>query len=184
MLKLDAKTKRFLLWATLVFVVVVIVLVIVALLKKSKSKTGSNTQTDVYTGPLTGPVVLPPISTPPIVPVNPAPPATNPSQPTQLPGQALEVNWTYITDLTWKLYEVATKNDGTNPGLAAYRCEISNGIIEMGERDLSAFSQLYKQWYNRSLRVDYCTKVTSSGCWTAFWDSKPETACKRLKSYA
>ena len=182
MLKLDAKTKRFLLWATLVFVIIVIILIVVALVKKKSEpqKTTANTQFNPG-GPLTGPIVLPPMSTPPII-NNPTQPASTP--PTQLPGQALEVNWSYITDLAWKLNDVVTKSDVANPGLAAYRCEITNGITEMGERDLSAFVQLYRQWYKRSLRDDYCARVTSSGCWTAFWDAKPAAACKRLKNYA
>lgn len=186
MLKLDAKSKRFLLWATLVFVVIVIVMIVVYFVKKDDNKeTPGDTLAGAPTGPLTGPVVvLPPTSTPPIVPANPAPPATNPGQSTPLPGTTLEVIWTYISDLTWKMNDVVTKGDATNPGLAAYRCEITNRIIEMGERDLSAFSQLYRKWYNRSLRDDYCAKVKSSGCWTTLWDSKPAAACKRLKPYA
>ena len=187
MLKIDAKTKRILLWILLGFVTVVAVLIVWALVKKTAAKKNSpmaaprqpgNTGTTVPTLP----VDVPGTATPPILPGGTSTGSGNGG--VVLPSEVLEINWNYINDLAWKMDEVTRAESVLNPGIAAYRCEITNGILEMGARDLSALVQTYRQWYGRSFRDNYCQKVTSSGCWTSLWDSKPQQACNKLKNYA
>lgn len=160
--------KHLWVWVLGFFGVVLIGLVVAYLLKKAKGQSPqpSNGQNQPQgTDPVPPVVTPPPTSTPPYIPTD------NPATPVDV----YNVNWAYVQDLSWKMYE-------TYFGRNSYACELSNGVIEMGDNDLRAFVQTYKQWYNRNLKDDYCNKVKSSDCWTSWWDDKPATACNRLKN--
>ena len=83
------------------------------------------------------------------------------------------VNQDYIEMLAWKLK--ATLDEGQDHG-----CEVTNGIVEMGETDLTAFMQLYENWYGKNLTAEYCNRMKDSACWTSLWDGKKDKACQRL----
>ncbi|MEZ4941826.1 MAG: hypothetical protein R3D58_13180 [Saprospiraceae bacterium] len=159
--------KRLWLWIAAFFGTVILAMIVVYLIKKSKSPaTGPKQQPPLPSAPAFPSV--PTTSTPPIVP------SDSVSQGNNQPVDVYNANWAYVQEVAWKMYDTYFDRN-------SYKCEVTNGIIEMGENDLRALVQLYKQWYNRSLKTDYCQKITSSGCWSSWWDDKPAEACSRLK---
>lgn len=165
--------NRLWLWVLAFFGLVLLVMVVVYLVKKgqqsAKGSTGQKAPSSGTSAPPYIPPTLPGSSTPPALPPEPTS-----GQGSSKPVDVYNANWAYLQEIAWKMYDTYfDRND--------FRCEVSNGIIEMGENDLRALVQLYKQWYNRSLKNDYCQKITASGCWTSWWDDKPATACNRLK---
>ena len=169
--------NRLWLWVLAFFGLVLVAMVVAYLVKKAREQQAAKNGTGQNPAPTNHPV--PPAWTPPTTgPSTSTPPFVPPSNttsPVDKPVELNQVNWEYIREIAWKM------ND-TYLDRKDYRCEVTNGIIEMGENDLRALAQLYKQWYSRSLKIDYCTKITASGCWTSWWDDKPAAACSRLKT--
>lgn len=155
------------------FGVLLVGMAIVWLVRKSKqsSQTGAGGSSSGTQFPPYNP--SPSTSTPPYVPKN------NPNNPSgnggANPNGVYNVNWAYVQELAWKMHD-------TYFDRGSYKCEITNGIIEMGVNDLRALNETYQKWYNRNLKTDYCQKIQSSGCWTTYWDDKPEKACNRLNN--
>lgn len=151
-------------WLAIGVGLVVLAVVVVVLRARAKAKAGAPT---IRPNPIPPGTVSPP-QIPPTPVITPAPTPT----PT---GTLQQVNYEYIRDLAWKM------ND-TVGGRGDYACEITNGVLEMGDHDLAAFAGLYASWYGRALKDDYCGKIQNSGCWTSWWDGKHARACTRLKT--
>lgn len=169
-------TRRWLWWLLAGFGGIVVIMVVVYYSKKSVRRPGASnnpagnpTNADGTPGPVLPD--LPPMTTPPYVPpVIPTPtPAPNDGV------DPLSVNWDYVKGIAWKTR--ASIYEGQD-----YRCEVTNGIIEMGEQDLKALNLIYKQYYNGSLQMDYCNNWKDSGCFGSWFESKEQTACERLKN--
>jgi len=98
--------------------------------------------------------------------------------PTNFPKDPVDkdkVNQDYVNGIAWKMNDVATK------GADGYKCEVTNGIITMGDDDLRALVMTYQSWYKRALADDYCGKLNNSGCGSLLGDGKYTKACERLK---
>jgi len=164
--------NRLLVWVLAFFGVALVAMGIVWLVRKSKQ---GSTATDNPALPGSGTPQFPPYkptpptSTPPYIPTN------NPNNGNSGNTDVYNVNWAYVQELSWKMYDTYFDRN-------SYKCELTNGIVEMGDTDLRALKENYRQWYSRNLANDYCQKIKSSGCWTAFWDDKPAKACNRLNS--
>lgn len=169
--------KRPWVWVLAFFGVVLVVMAIVWLIRRSKQtqqQAGNGNQAPGTQFPPYNPA--PSTSTPPYVPKNNPNNPNNPSNGGGVnPNDMYNVNWAYVQDLAWKMYDTYFDRGG-------YKCEITNGIIEMGANDLRALNETYQKWYNRNLKTDYCQKIQSSGCWTSMWDDKPAKACNRLNN--
>lgn len=160
-------------WVLAFFGMVFVVMAIVWLVRKAKQppQPGGGNQAPGPQFPPYNPA--PSTSTPPYIPTN------NPNNPNSgggvNPTDVYNVNWSYVQELAWKMHD-------TYFDRGSYKCELTNGIIEMGVHDLRALNETYRKWYNRNLKTDYCQKIQSSGCWTSFWDDKPNKACNRLNN--
>jgi len=165
--------NRLWLWVLVFFGVILVGMVIVWLVRKAKqeSQTGSGNPTGTGNSQSLPYNAAPPTSAPAYRPTN------NPNNPNNGNSGAdvYNVNWAYIQDLAWKMHD-------TYFDRGSYKCELTNGIVEMGINDLRALNDTYRQWYNRTLASDYCDKIKYSGCWTSIWDDKPAKACNRLKA--
>lgn len=115
-----------------------------------------------------------PTQTPPILPPSTTPPSSGNNS--SIPGvDVYGTNWSYIQELAWKTQ--STIYEGKD-----YMCEVTNGVLEMGDNDLRAFIALYSNWYNRRFQDDYCKHWTTSGCTLSWFEDKEKKACTRLRN--
>jgi len=163
---ISKQTKRWLLWLLMAFGVAIVVMLIVYWRKQQAASAKLKNKPTTPAPPIP---VQPPVNLPGKPEV--------PGLPTSVPTQVLDVHWAYIQELAWKAkdtFDGKTNND--------YVCELTNGVVEMGDVDLKYLVALYKQWYNGDFVSDFCGKITYSYCWSSLWDGKPKKACDRLKN--
>ena len=171
------KNARPLLWVLLAFGTALLVLAIFYFARRNSGQAKNTAapqpsqKPNVPLDPIpAGTGNLPPVSTPPYVPVNPNP--NTGGAPNQYGSDK------YVDEISWKANELLQKND------FGYQCEVTTALAEMPDLQLVALVKNYYSWYDESLPLLFCQKINASACWTSLWDGKAQKACERLKKSA